>query len=223
MTGKSKSVSIRPSDAVEESLCDLCFEDALKIGSAKSSHLQPEDFDSTSIRPCVDGLVKRYKSFAKQYKGSVFSLLRDVSWHWASFCENNEVLVSVTREYFSLLKDLTENYNYTDLEDKLDVGKKIKELGYRSRPLNIIIPREAHGVITDCGVAVGTTFSLFYQVGLGWSLRQNSRQLYKSWSEESYQPLFDEVMIKAEKRLDDFLDIRDSISARELRKLGKEP
>ena len=82
MTDKSnrepKPVSIRPSDAVEESLCDLCFEDALKIGSAKSSHLRADDFDNTSIRPCVDGLVKRYKSFARQYKGSVFSLLQDL-------------------------------------------------------------------------------------------------------------------------------------------------
>jgi hypothetical protein len=213
-------VSIRPDSFVDTY---LCFEDALKIGSAKSSGLQASDFDLTSVRPCVDGLIKRYKSFARQYKGSVFSLLRDASWHWASFCEDNEILVSVTKEYFSLLRDLTENYNYTDLEEKMDVGKKIKEVGYRGRPLTVTIPREAHGVIADCGVAVGTTFSLFYQVGLGWSLSRNSRQLYKLWSDDTVQPLFDEVMAKAEKRLEDFLDIRDSIRSRELRKSGKSP
>tara|TARA_Y100000310_G_scaffold20472_1_gene19885 strand:+ start:703 stop:1149 length:447 start_codon:yes stop_codon:yes gene_type:complete len=148
-------------------------------------------------------------------------MLRDISWQWASFCETNEILVNVTREYFSLLRDLTENYAYIDLEDKMDIGKKIKEIGYRSRPIHIIIPRETHGVITDCSVAIGTTFSMFYQVGLGWSMAQNSRQLYGFWSESVFQPLFDEVMAQAEKRLDDFLDIRDSISSRELRRLGK--
>jgi len=218
-----KPVSINPQSFVDEALCDLCFEDALKIGQAKSGYLKPEDFDTTSIRPCVDGLIKRYKSFSRQYKGSVFSLLRDASWHWASFCETNEVFRDVTREYFSLLRDLTENYSYIDLEDKMDVGKKVKEIGYRSRPLTIIIPREAHGVIGDCGVAVGTTFSLFYQIGLGWSLSQTSREFYKDWISSVFQPLFDEVMEKAKKRLGDFQDIRDSIRARELRKQGKEP
>ncbi len=214
-------VSIRPDSFVNESLCDLCFEDALKIGSAKSSGLQASDFNVTSFRPCVDGLIKRYKAFSRQYKSSVFALLRDASWYWASFCETNDVLACVSKEYFTLLRDLTENYNYTDLEDKLDAGKKVKEVGYRTRPINIVIPREVHGVIADCGASIGVPFSLFYQVGLGWAVTRNNRELYKSWSDEVFQPLFDEVMGRAEKRLDDFLDIRDSILAREKRKLSK--
>ena len=196
-----KIVSINPSSFVETSLCDLCFEDALRIGSMKSAKLASSDFKETSLRFCVDGLYKWYKSFSKQsHNGSVFSMVRDASWYWSSFCGSNDLLINVTKEYFILLRDITENTSYTDLAERMDEAKRVKEIGRGGRPLNFTIPFESWGIISDCATAIGVPFSLFYQVGLGKALSANRDGLYQLWSKDKVQPLFDEIMASAKSR-----------------------
>ncbi len=212
MTDKSKPISIRPSDAIEESLCDLCFEDALKIGCAKSEKLKPQDLKETSIRFCVDGLYKWYKSYSKHYRsGSVFAMVRDASWYWASFCETDDILTALVKEYYSLLKDITEDTSYTDLAERMDEAGRVEKIGRRGYPFSVAIPMETHGVISDCAVALGVPFSLFFQIGLGKALSVNRQGLYSAWVKGKFQPLFDEVMMRAEKRLKSFSEIRNNM------------
>jgi hypothetical protein len=211
-------VPLNPKTFKETPLCDLCFEEALKIGSRKSESLKSSDFKETSIRFCIDGLYKWYKSFSHSYHSkSVFAMIRDASWYWASFCENDLTFSSVVKEYYSLLKDITENTAYTKLAERMDESDKIEKTGHGGRPFSINIPVEANGVIADCAVAIGVTFSVFFQLGLGKALSANQQGLYSSWSQAKIQPLFDEVMTRAKARLDDFAEIRNSMEFKMVR------
>jgi len=212
---KKSGVSIRPASFVKEDLCHLPFEEALKVCADKSSKVQLHEWHETSVRFCVDGLLKRYKSFARQNRTTLSSLLRDASWHWASYCVNDPILSSVTTEYFSLLQDLTEKYVHTDLEERMDIAEKVKEIGYRGHPTNIKIASEVHGIINDSGISVGVPFSLHYQIGLGWSVSSSKQGLFAPWVQKVFRPLFDEMLEKAKERLQDFSEIRMVLAHRE--------
>lgn len=207
-----KTVPIRPRTFVEESLCDLCFEDALKVGAAKSDRLKPTEFKETSIRFCVDGLYKWYKSFSKQYgRVSVFVLIRDASWWWASFCGTDPTLTKLVREYYDLLKDITEDTDYTDLAERMDEPLRVKEIGRSSRPFNISIPFECHGIILDCATAIGMPFAIFCQLGLAKVLSTNRGGLFPKWVSSKVDPLFNEVMGHAKSRVKLFKRIRNEM------------
>ncbi len=215
-TPKPKPVSIRPQSFVEEVLSDLCFEDALKIGQAKSDKLRPQDFKETSIRFCIDGLFKWYKSYSKHYRaGSVFTMIRDISWWWSSYCGTNDTLTSVVKEYYDLLKYITENTDYTDLAERMDEASRVEKVGKSRQHFTVIIPFETHGVIADCAVSLGVPFSQFFQVGLGKAISANRLELYATWSKTKVQPLFDEVMTRAESRLKAFREIRNDVVFRD--------
>ncbi|MDD4984323.1 MAG: hypothetical protein PHQ43_00840 [Dehalococcoidales bacterium] len=209
-------VNINPKAFQDEPLCHRCFEDALKIGSSKSDGLKPHDFKETSIRFCVDGLLKWYKSFAKHYgKSSVFVMVRDASWWWASFCGTDPTLTKLVKEYYDLLKDITENTDYTDLAERMDETFRTKEIGRGGRPFNISIPFECHGIIADCATAIGMPFAIFYQLGLAKALSTNRNSLYAKWVTSTVNPLFDEVMGHAKSRAKVYRRIRNDMAFRD--------
>lgn len=210
-------VSLNPLSFEDIRLCERCLEDALDEGHKLSEKQKPDAWHETSIRFCVDGLYKWYKSYVGE--GSVFSAVRDLSWHWMSFCCNDPVLSRARREYASLLKEITENTPYTDLADRMDEYHRFLYFGRRGRSFNISIPREASGVIGDTAVAIGTSFSSLLQVGLGWSLSTNRQGLYQSWIKSVFTPLFDEVMTVANNRLEEFTEIRNTLEFRSHRAL----
>src|SRR3972149_677303 len=175
-------VNLNPKSFQDTPLCELCFEDALKAGAKKSESLKPSDFKETSIRFCVDGLYKWYKSFSKHYEtGSVFTMIRDSSWWWSSFCATDPTLTKLVKDYYSLLKEITENTSYTDLAERMDDASRVEKVGRSKLHFSILIPYEAHGVILDCSTALGVPFSLFFQVGLGKALSSNRQGLYSKW------------------------------------------
>lgn len=208
-------INLNPKNFKDTPLCDLCFEDALKTGAEKSGNLSQQDFKETSIRFCVDGLYKWYKSYAKHYGDtSVFVMVRDASWYWASFCGTDDVMVGLVKEYYSLLKDITEETYYTDLADRMDEAVRVKEFGNVGQHFTLSIPLTCHGVIGDCATALGMSFSSFYQLGLGKALSSNKNELYSKWADWVVRPLFDEVMEKANLRLENFLEVRNTLNYR---------
>jgi len=207
-----KGVNLNPRAFVDTPTCDLCFEDALEVGHKKFDGLKPQDFKETSIRFCVDGLYKWYKSFSKQHgKASVFTMIRDASWWWASFCGTDPTLVKLVKEYYELLKDITENTDYTDLAERMDEPLRVKEIGRGGKPFNISIPFECHGVISDCSTAIGVPFAIFYQLGLAKALSTNRNSLYAKWVTSTVNPLFDEVMGHARTRQKLYKRIRNDM------------
>jgi len=197
-----KSVKLSTSSFRDIPICELCLEDALKAGAAKSEKLKPQDFRETSIRFCIDGLCSWLKSFAvNRGETTLFAMTRDLSWYWASFCSTDETMLGLVVEYYSLLRDLTEKTALTDLVAQLDEPLRVKEVGYGGRPLNIVVPRAAWGSIQECATALGASASIFYQLGMAKALTSNSLELYSSWSAERFVPLFGEFMQRAKDRL----------------------
>jgi len=210
-------VNLNPKSFQDTPLCELCFEDALKAGAKKSEKLKPADFKETSIRFCIDGLYKWYKSFSRHYgKSSVFVMIRDASWWWASFCGTDPTLTKLVREYYALLKDITENTSYADLAERMDEAPKIKEVGRSGYPFSVLIPFECHGIISDCAAALGMTFGQFYQLGLAKALAANRNGMYSKWVADKVDPLLNEVMGRAEDRLRSFREIRGVMLERQL-------
>lgn len=197
-----KSVKLSTSSFQDIPICELCLEDALKAGAAKSEKLNPQDFRETSIRFCVDGLRGWLKSFAvNRGNTTLFAMMRDLSWYWASFCSTDETMQGLIREYYSLLKDLTEKTASTELVAQLDEPLRVKEIGYSEHPLNIVVPRAAWGSIQECATALGASVSVFYQLGLAKALSSNSMGLYGLWSADKFIPLFGEFMQRSKDRL----------------------
>jgi len=210
-----KGVNINPKTFQDTPLCDLCFEDALREGSQKSAGLKPQDFKETSVRFCVDGLYKWYKSYTKHYgKSSVFIMVRDASWWWASFCGTSESLTELVKGYYSLLKEITENTAHTDLAERMDETVRIEKVGRGSYPFSVLIPFECHGIISDCAVALGMPFAQFYQLGLAKALSTNRNGLYAKWVSSKVDPLFDEVMERVKSRIKVFGRIRNEVEFR---------
>ena len=210
-----KSVKLSTSSFRDIPICELCLEDALKAGAAKSEKLKPQDFRETSMRFCVDGLHKCLKSFAKHYgETSAFGMIRDLSWYWASFCSADETMVGLVHNYYSLLKDLTEKTDFTDLFDRMDEPLRVKEIGRSGYPFTVIVPIGARSVIQDCAVALGTSFSVFYQVGLSKALASDSQGRYSAWAATRFVPLFDEFMQRSKARLRGMKEIRKIMEIR---------
>lgn len=210
-----KSVKLSTSSFRDTPICELCLEDALKAGAAKTEKLKSQDFKETSMRFCVDGLYKWCKSFARHYgEVSVFGMIRDLSWYWASFCSTDETMVGLVAEYYSLLKDITEKTSFTDLADRMDEPLRVEKIGRSSYPFSILIPQGAWGAIQDCAGALGTSFSVFYQVGLARVLSTNSQDLYGAWSVEKFIPLYDEFMQRSKGRLKGLKEIRKIMELR---------
>ena len=207
-----RGVNLNPRAFVDTPTCDLCFEDALEVGHKKSEGLKPQDFKETSIRFCVDGLYKWYKSFSKQHgKSSVFTMIRDASWWWASFCGTDPTLVKLVKEYYELLKDITENTSYADLAERMDEADRVEKVGKSRTHFSVNIPFECHGVISDCSVALGMSFGQFYQLGLAKALASNRNGIYAKWVKDTVDPLFDEVMGRAKTRIKSFGRIKNEL------------
>jgi len=217
----AKGVNLNPKTFQDTPFCDLCLEDALEAGRKKSDGLKSQDFKETSIRFCVDGLYKWYKSFSKQHgKSSVFVMIRDASWWWASFCGTDSTLTTLVREYYDLLKDITENTDYTDLAERMDEPLRVKEIGRGGKPFTILIPFECHGIISDCAVAIGIPFSIFCQLGLAKALSANRSGLYAKWVAKSVDPLFNEVMGHAKSRVKTYKRIRNDMEFLDCKELA---
>ncbi len=211
------SVNLNPKSFRDIPLCELCFEDALKAGFKRCSDLPEEELKETSVRIHVAGLLKWYKVYGKTHQRSVLTLIRDISWYCASLCTVNRVLSMLVEEYYSLLKDIAEQTSYTDLADRMDQSRRIKEIAHGGEVMNVLIPREVHGIIADCATAVGTTFSVMLQLGLGIALASNREGLYQSWSRQEVLPLLKEVVQRGESRLLFFEEIRNSVEYRSIR------
>lgn len=212
---ETRTVNINPKSFREIPLCELCFEDALKVGSARNKELSSGDFQETSIRFCVDGLLKWSYAYSEDYyEGSLFNLVRDGCWQWASFCGTDETMVQVAKQYHDLLREITDKTSYTDLADKLDDAVRVRSFGFRSRPFNVTIPRKVVGVVGKCGAAVGLPFSLFFNVGMAWSLSTNRDGKYSAWVSDVFTPLFAELMASAESRIHHFCEIKNTLDFR---------
>ena len=206
-----KSVKLSTASFRDTPIIELCLEDALKAGAAKTEKLVKEQqtLKETSMRFCVNGLYKCLKSFAKHYgETSAFAMIRDLSWYWSSFCTTDETMVNLVREYYSLLKDLTENTDFTDLWDRMDEPLPVKEVGWRGHPFNVSVPQVAWGAIQDCAMALGTSSSTFYQVGLSKAMASDSKGRYVAWAATVFVPLFDEFMQRSKVRLKSLQEIR---------------
>ena len=204
------TVNLNPKSFQDTPLAELCFEEALKVGVRRSADLKQADFRETSIRFCVDGLRDWYAAYVDSYGGgSLYSVLQNIGWHWASFCETDATLTEVRTEFIKLRKEITEKTAYTDLTERMKQSAKIKEFGYGGRsPFNISLPREVIGIVGRTGASLGIPFSKFFQIGLGWSLSTNQQGLYKGWTDVVFGPLFGSVMSLANGRIKDFAEIR---------------
>jgi len=212
-----KGVNLNPKTFQDAPLCTLCFEEALREGARKSAALNSQDFKETSIRFCIDGLYKWYKSFSKHYgRSSVFVMARDASWWWASFCGTDPVLTKLVREYYILLKDITENTDYTDLAERMDEPLRVEKIGRGGKPFTVLIPFECHGIILDCATAIGMPFSIFYQLGLAKALATNHGGLFNKWVSGKVNPLFDEVMGHAKSRVKIYRRIKNELEFRDV-------
>jgi hypothetical protein len=213
-------VNLNPKSFRDVPLAELCLEDALKAGARRSEALKPTDFKETSIRFCIDGLQHWLRTYSEDYcDRSLFYVVRDLIWHWASFCESNATLTEVRKSYVALRRDIVENSSYVDLVDRLQKGNRVKEFGFGAPPFNVLLPMEAYGVISRCGEAIGISFSKFVQVGLAWSLSTNNKGLYTDWINDVFVPLFTEVTTMASKRADTIDEIRGTLEQRMLKKL----
>jgi hypothetical protein len=203
-------VNLNPKAFQDTPLADLCLEDALKAGFRKSENLKPTDFRETSIRFCINGLRNWLSRYAKDYGDRpFFYTIQDVSWHWASFCKVNSVLVNVCKEYATLSREIVESSSYTDLVERLQQPTWFEKFGHGSRtPCNIVLPLEVLGVIGETGEAIGLPFSKFFQVGLAWSLSMNKQGLYSEWTKDVFTPLFNEIMEAAKKRVTVLHEVR---------------
>jgi hypothetical protein len=195
-------VSINPKSFQDTPICDLPFEEALKIGARRSEDLRPMDFRETSIRFCVVGLRDWLSRYSKDYsERSFFYTIRDASWHWASYCSTNPVLVSACADYRKLSREIVETSSFTELVERLQQPSWLEKFGYASQtPCNILLPLEVMGVVGEVGEAIGISFSKLFQVGLGWSLSTNKQGLYAEWIKDIFNPLFAEVMKVAKER-----------------------
>ena len=209
-----KSVKLSTSSFRDIPLCELCLEDALKAGAAKSEKLKEQDFQPTSLRFCVDGLYKCLRSYARKHGTSVFAMTRDLSWYWASFCSTDETLALLVSEYYSLLDDIAENTDYTDLSERMDEAKKIEKVGRSKHHYALSIPRVCHGIMSDCAEVLGVPLFIFYQLGLAKALTVNQEGLYATWAKSIVSPLYEEVMGKAAQRLDTLQETRDTLEKR---------
>jgi len=203
-------VTLNPKSFQDIPLAELPIEEALKAGARRSEDLNVSAFKETSLRFCINGLRSWLHVYVKDYcDRSFYYVLRDLSWHWASFCATNPTMLKVCSDYFSLRKELVENTSYTDLVDRMQQFHWFKEFGHGSRsPCNILMPIETMGIIGETGEAIGIPFSRFFQVGLAWSLSTNKQGLYADWVRDVFTPLFQEVLSVAEKRIVDFDEIR---------------
>lgn len=216
-----KSVKLSTSSFRDIPICELCLEDALKAGAAKSEKLKPEDFQPTSVRFCVDGLYKCMKSYARKHDTSVFAITRDLSWYWASFCSTNVVMAALVKDYYALLDDISENTSYTDLSERMDESKKIEKVGRTKHHYPLLIPRVCHGAISDCAEVMGISLMIFYQLGWGKAMTTNQAGLYSDWARDIVSPLYDEVMGQADHRLKILKETRNTLENRLLEQAAK--
>lgn len=204
-----KSVKLSTSSFRDVPICEMCLEDALKAGAAKSAQLKPTDFNATSMRFRVDGLYDWLWSFAKHYSNSsLFGVIRDLSWYWASFCATDETMTELVSEYHALLKDMTESSDFTDFVSDMREPLRVEKVGHAEYPVTVHIPFAAFGIIQECAMILGTSFPLFYQVGLAKALASDSQGRYSGWAATRFVPLFDEFMGRAKARLRRLKELR---------------
>lgn len=216
-----KGISVNPKTFKEQPLCELCFEDALRIGESRGGKLRAQEFKETSIRFCVDGLRDWLTTFADDRAGSsLYAVIRDGIWHWASFCETDPVLVTARKEFVRLRREIAEETSYTDVMERLKQPASILFGRASRRSINVALPMEAVGVVSRTGEALGIYFSKFVQVGLAWSLAHNRDRLYASWASEVFDPLFRSVMSWAAEKIADLGEVRAIIAYRYNTKRG---
>jgi hypothetical protein len=215
MTDK-KSVSIHPKSFVDESLCNLSFEDAIKVGADRSSRIKPEDFRETSVRLCIDGLYRWLDDFSQDTEiASTFCLTRDFIWMWLDYCDNQAEWVELQRLHRRLTKEITHNSSYTDLVDELNKRSWIKSIGRSGRPTNVVIPVSGSKRLSRYCDASSVSFSHLYSLGMGWCLSQNSLGYYKSWTNDKVMPVLDEVNRLVADRRNKFLELENTYQFRE--------
>ena len=196
-----KSVKLSTSSFRDIPICELCLEDALNAGAAKSEKLKPDDFSETSIRFCIGGLEGMLILYSDEhYNNSLRRLLRDASWQWASRCEMDQDMLRVRAELSDLRHILSET-NYVHLMDELTLTQwRLKELGYAKRPTNVHLPNGSYGIINRSATALGISFSRFFQIGLAWSLSTNGMGLYSPWIKGTVDPIMSELKGHCQKR-----------------------
>jgi hypothetical protein len=198
-----RTACLSPDSFHETPLAELPLEEALKIGASRSAKLKSEELADTSIRFCVEGLRDWLSAYANDCCGiSLYSLVRDMSWHWASYCTTNSQITDLRKDLFSLRREIVEKTAYTDLAARLREAPRVKLFGRGERfPHNFLLPREAIGMIREAGELLDVPFSRFFQVGLAWSLSTNQAGLYTDWVEEVVKPLIREVQSVAMRKV----------------------
>lgn len=211
-----KKVSLNPTDAAPEELFELTFEEALNRGRSLSERVPDKEWMDTSIRFNVEGLYNWYAAYAEQCKDwSVFYLLQDANWQWVSFCRNNPVINKAEQSYRELQKFITEETDYVDLADRMNEKSHVRSsMGFGGKPVSIHIPRAMHGYICQCSNSLGISFSIFQQCGYAWCLSHNTKGLYAKWIASRVDPLVNEILDLAEKRVATFSEIENTTNFR---------
>lgn len=214
-----KAVKLSTTSFRNTPLAELCMEDALKMGAAKLGNLKPEEIKETSIRFCVDGLRDWLMTYVDDYcDGSFSGVISALSWHWASFCETNDMLLKVRADFSELRHEIAEGTGYVDLMDRLKQSPRIKEFGYTHRPIHVRVPVRVVNTVGHMSSALGLNFSKLFQVGLGWSLSTNRDGLYAAWLAEVFDPLFRSLMAHAEWKVGDMEEVRAVLAHRREKK-----
>jgi hypothetical protein len=177
-------------------LCELCLEEALGIGKERTTKLKDSELAVTSIRFCVPGLRDWMSAYCDSYASmSLSAFMRDISWHWSSFCATNEPMVDLVKEYRALQRVITEKTAYTDLMEKARITPDAVRFGKTySTPFTVFVPHEVAQIVNNVGHVLDIPFSRLFQVGLAWSLSTNRMGLYNPWVEGVAKPLTGSVM-----------------------------
>ncbi len=214
---QKQAVSLNPKSFRDIPLCELCFEDALKVGARKSEELKPQDITETSVRFCIDGLGDWYSTYAEEHLDvSVHRVFRDIIWQWASFCETDATLSELRKAFNILRREIVEGTAYTDLVERMRKRVMVSGFGFpSSKPTHVTLPIEASGIISRVADTLGMDFSRFFQVGLAWSLSTNRSGLYSEWVSGVFRPLFDQVIAQAKLKVDDLDEVVAILAHRE--------
>lgn len=207
--------NLNPKFFKDTPVCELSFEEALKVGAKKCDDLGSDGFKETSIRFRVSGLADWYQAYACLYQVPIATLVRNTSWYCSSFCLNNPNLSNLVDVYNKLRDDITRNTDYVDLVTSMRDAPRMKEFG-RSEgyPLNVMIPREVQAIISDCAAAVGISPSSMLQIGMAVALSSNHVGLYRTWSGSVVVPLVRELKVLCTSRVSYLNEIRNRMEFR---------
>lgn len=213
-----KTVSIRPSEAVaeEKSKAELIAAMSLvtflnKTGAKIIESATPDQWATTSSRAHLRGLMERYDDFCLGNGTAPYSVFKVQELHWLSHCQVNAVMQKLRESYVQSLAKLSRS-KYCDLTKycgdipSFDMGRPVGSpiTTKRYLPVSAEVMLYANALQVD--------FSLFVEIGRGWSLttvlttahHSDGKPIpeYGEWADEVFWPVYRSLMDRAGKLAD---------------------